>query len=379
MKKKPKILILGAYGQSNIGDDMMLDVVLSFLRSNGFGNIVVNSSNPEDTRNMFDVVSFHTSIKKNILKALYHFLTAKIIIYGGGSLLVELRMNQMMGSRTPLYRAFLINLFSMFTNKKTIFCGVGVEEVSSKLSVQLIKLIIRTCSFCYVRDSLSYKILENYHCDMQKVSVGGELALLLGTPSRRRDRLYINSKLGIMRICILPVYRIIDFDNNYENYVKTLREYKDYYSNLGKTVEFYPMQLYRNDVNNDTRVISDILGSNVSPDMFKNHTHSDFLNYLSEFDLILSSRYHGIVSATVLNIPSISITNFKKNVGFLNDMSLPELSLTSSFSLSDITHLTDLIDRHYSEYGDLIFKNKNLLKKEVSNMLDEIVENYLKC
>ena len=98
IKKKPKILILGAYGQSNIGDDMMLDVVLSFLRSNGFGNIVVNSSNPEDTRNMFDVVSFHTSIKKNILKALYHFLTAKIIIYGGGSLLVELRMNQMMGS-----------------------------------------------------------------------------------------------------------------------------------------------------------------------------------------------------------------------------------------------------------------------------------------
>lgn len=369
-----KVLILGAFGQSNMGDDMMLESLVSFLRDSGYTKIFSNSSNPEYTEEVFGIRSFHTSIKKNLFKLVYHFLTSEVIIYGGGSILVELRMNQMMGARTPLYRCLLINAFAKLAGKEAIFCGIGVEEVNSKFSVNLIRWAVNLSTFCYVRDSLSYEVLKEYGCDMSRVGRGGELALMLETPSTVKN---LSKKRNINRICIFPVYRVLNFDDNYGSYIKSLREYKSYFNGLGVVVEFCPMQIYKDDINNDVKVISDILEKNIISGYPSFKFHKDFLDYLSSFDLVLSSRYHGIVSATMLGIPAISITRFKKSLGFLYDMGLPNFSLNSNFSFEEILSLTNSVEDGYCEYVKLINSKKKILQNDTRNMLKEIESRYL--
>ena len=110
---KDLILVLGAYGQRNLGDEAMLVRVYKELK-NDRNEIYCNSANPEETTQKYGIPSFYTGLKKDFWLKVKLFLKAKTIVYGGGSILVDLRMNPL-GKRALLYRQFVINCFAKLT------------------------------------------------------------------------------------------------------------------------------------------------------------------------------------------------------------------------------------------------------------------------
>lgn len=113
MRNKSNLLILGAYGQENIGDEALLKSTLDNLDRNKFKDIFVNSMDPEKTSKLFGVKGFYTGFIHTIIP----FLKSKMIIYGGGTILVELRMTPYIKS-LPLIRSFLINFFRSIIRKE---------------------------------------------------------------------------------------------------------------------------------------------------------------------------------------------------------------------------------------------------------------------
>jgi len=80
-----RVLLLGAYGQNNIGDETLLEV---FLRKLENCSIFVGSRKPEETSKKYGISSFRMyGDYRQLLRLL---ISSDVIIFGGGSLLKEL-------------------------------------------------------------------------------------------------------------------------------------------------------------------------------------------------------------------------------------------------------------------------------------------------
>ena len=92
---RDQVVICGAYGRGNAGDDAILLAILRELRSiNPDLSCQVFSRNPIDTRRTYRVNAFYTF---NFWKAVHCFKQAKFFINGGGSL-----MQDVTSYRSPL-------------------------------------------------------------------------------------------------------------------------------------------------------------------------------------------------------------------------------------------------------------------------------------
>lgn len=318
MKNKKNILVLGAYGQDNVGDEALLKSVLDNLKLEDYSNIYVNSMDPTLTSKIFGVKAFYTGFLHTIIP----FLKSNIIIYGGGTILVELRMTQYIKS-LPLIRSFLLNFFGTLLGKKVIYLGIGAEEVSNNLSRWLMKNCIRFCSKCFVRDQKSFDILSKY--DKSKVILTSDLVFAI--PKVEREN-FPSKK----RILVLPLYRIINFETYYAKYLETLIEFANEAVDNGYQVEFFPMRVHEIDPKNDAQILKDIQRKTKSEVIFNYEKYSidEFIRYISNFDLVISSRFHGLIFGIIENIPVISLSEFDKNTSLMKAFELENYSLVAS-------------------------------------------------
>ncbi len=368
-----KIIILGAYGQENIGDEALLEVIVKNLKSLKNVEISVNSSNPLKTRKCYGINSFHTSIKKDFWKKINKFLNADFIIYGGGTLLVELRKVNF-NKKSPLYRAFIINIFSKILRKKVIYYGVGAEKVRDKISTNLIKSIVNLSNLCFLRDKHSYDVLKEYGAK-NDIKIGADPCFLY------KPEFNLNKKNLNKNICVLPLYRILEFDNYFQSYIQNLSDYAIKMSNEGYKIEFCAMSLFPSDKINDEKIINLIkirIGENKNINYnIKIRSPKEFLKYLKKFDLVLSSRFHGLVFSVLNEIPIISLSNFEKNESLMNDYSLNEYSLNSSEVKSEkmvkLTH--DIIEKKSIIIEKIRGSNKIFSKK--ANEMMNVINKYI--
>ena len=376
--KNKKLIILGAYGQQNIGDEAMLSSILKKIDKRYF-EIYVNSSDPKYTSDQYGVDSFYTPLRKDFLKKIITFLKGDIIIYGGGTILTELRMVKI-SKLTPLYRTFFINLLSKLLNKKVIFLGIGVEEVNSWIGRFLLRTSVNLSDVCYVRDRMSYKVLEKYNCT-KNLKLGADLVFL--------NKIKKVSKLKRHRkIIILPVYRIPSFDKSRKQYVETLSDYALNYSRKGYLIEFFPMSCFSKDDINDKEILRlikrEILNKNGNkktinfyegpPKNFK-----EFRRYLDGFDLVLSSRYHGLVMALLNNKPIINLSEFKKNNGLIEDINMKDFSMNNkNLNLKRLHMATDNIFKNYKKILDRVGKAGAYLNSLSNKMYKDVLFNYIK-
>jgi polysaccharide pyruvyl transferase WcaK-like protein len=160
LKSYKKIILLGAYGQNNLGDEAMMETVLSVLIGRDV-QVFVNVADESNVVKMPGVEYFHTSLKKDFFRKIWLFLSCDVVVYGGGSLFVELKMVDL-NKRMPLFRMFLINMFAKFTGKQVAYLGVGAERVSPGLSEWLFKKAARMSGLCCVRDQESLVVMRDY-------------------------------------------------------------------------------------------------------------------------------------------------------------------------------------------------------------------------
>jgi polysaccharide pyruvyl transferase WcaK-like protein len=375
MKSKIKtIIILGAYGQRNLGDEAMLVRVYNELK-NDQNIIYCNSANPQETTEKYNIPAFNTSLKKDFWLKIKLFLSASAIVYGGGSILVDLRMNSL-GKRTLLIRQFVINLFANISRKKTIYAGVGVENVSQGLSQWLLRQSVKLSSSCYLRDKISLSILEKY-----KVA---SYAKLVTDMVLKADLSQTHKPSKPLKILIFPVYRILEFDNFYPEYVQALAKYSIDQAKLGRSITFFPIQIDPNDTFGDRKVLQDITSKleELQDSGFSkliefldnpNYSPTEFTSFIQKYDLVLTSRFHGLIYALSSNIPCISITEFQKSVGVLNDLGLSNWSLASAqINANNLNCLTDSLLINYDNVSEKILLAKPKLTSKTNEMFENI-------
>ena len=159
---KQKILLLGAYGQNNLGDELLLATFLNIFKRY---DLIANSTSPLETKNQFGIETFTKNA--DLLKYLFK---VKYVVVGGGSQFKTLPSVFKRNPNSLLLNIFLVTLATRLLFKKIYFISVGAGPLDTKISKLLTKLIIVFSNKVLVRDTQSFDLLHQISPNKKLIS-----------------------------------------------------------------------------------------------------------------------------------------------------------------------------------------------------------------
>ncbi|HAV5431794.1 polysaccharide pyruvyl transferase family protein [Acinetobacter baumannii] len=279
------IIIKGAYGAANFGDDALIYSILS----NFFSDkkiAVVGKKNTYWEKIFPGIDYFSLDCEKHI--------RADFLIYGGGtqffnfqSLRYFLKKLIFIISNPFFFRNKILKKKGLLiTAKEEIYLGIGLGPFKNEKSGDSLLKQLRAKKYVFVRDFLSLDYMKGNAIKID------DLCLMDYKRYQEKSSGNKNNK-----ICI--IIRDWDFDNNYKHIQKIIEFYK---KNKTYILDFI---FFGND-----RECKRTLKINNIPFVEWNPQKDDLLefsNMLSEYKLIISSRYHGVIFAQIHGIPSIAV------------------------------------------------------------------------
>ncbi|MCD6579146.1 polysaccharide pyruvyl transferase family protein [bacterium] len=146
--KKIYTILLGYFGNGNIGDELILDGTLKEKR---YKNPVIISSNPWFHRDKYNIRSIY---KYNFMSIIWIFFKTKELVIPGGGIFQDIS-----SSRSLYYYLFFIILAKMF-GIKVIVRNVGVGPFVNFYNRSLTRSVLKMAAYLSVRDRVSLDILN---------------------------------------------------------------------------------------------------------------------------------------------------------------------------------------------------------------------------
>lgn len=147
----PSVLISGYYGFDNLGDELILKVLVDELKAREV-KITVLSQNPKKTAAEYGVNAIKRTSFIDIVDAL---ASANLFISGGGGLFQDAT-----GPMSSIYYGGLIHL-ARFFDVPVVFWAQGVGPLNQSFSRKMTASAIEKCEKIIVRDEKSAALVES--------------------------------------------------------------------------------------------------------------------------------------------------------------------------------------------------------------------------
>jgi polysaccharide pyruvyl transferase CsaB len=324
-----KVLIAGAYGNGNLGDDAILLGILQTLSSKELrNNILVFSRDPEETISVHKVRASRRNIKD--------LLATDELIIGGGELFQDLGF---MG-----FKYSVLGLFAKFAGKKLVFFAVGVSSIKSRVTKLIMRLCLNLSDEISVRDNASALRLRQIGVT-RPVAVVDDPATNVKPvkPEEARRLLQLEQIEPSQQSILLGVVsqHVHDFDRNKRVQLfllDFLRRALFQHPNL--QVVFIPFSSHK-DFNYDRDILyGKWLGTKLESrrySVLRNHyTPQQMMGVLGQFDIVISTRFHPLVFARKMKVPAVGIRVFQKVENYCKTHNLRLLELDEDVELSDL-------------------------------------------
>ena len=169
-EKGKNIVLCGYYGAGNAGDEAMLGVLVSSLKSKiGAGKITVISSDPASTAREYGVLSVARGDISGISRAL---AGADALIFGGGNLLQDKT-----STRSLVYYAQIAHLARKCACR-VAFSSNGIGPITKNGNLKTVKKALSFADYVSMRDAGSLALARRLVGDRVEVFASGELAFL---------------------------------------------------------------------------------------------------------------------------------------------------------------------------------------------------------
>jgi len=177
-KRRDGVLICGAYGKGNAGDDSILEAILAQMRRiDQDMPIHVLSRNPKETRLRYRIGSLHTFDPRFI----WRMCRTRLYINGGGSLIQDV-------TSTRSLQYYLSNIFlAKHCGNAVLMYGCGIGPVSNPKNRKKAGRVIDRCAdMITLRDPQSAEELASMGVTRPQMRLTADPALLLDPASDAR-------------------------------------------------------------------------------------------------------------------------------------------------------------------------------------------------
>ncbi|MCL2546828.1 MAG: polysaccharide pyruvyl transferase CsaB [Oscillospiraceae bacterium] len=173
-KKRHGVMLCGAYGHDNVGDEAILQAALADIRAiDPDLRVTVLSRNPRSTRKHFLVDSVYIF---NLPKLRWKLRHSRLFINGGGNLLQDLTSR-----RSLWFYLFTINMARRAKNDVLMYgCGIGpiYSPLNRRLTTRTLNKSVKAIT---LRESRSVEELRLYGVCTPTVTLSSDLAFSLPT------------------------------------------------------------------------------------------------------------------------------------------------------------------------------------------------------
>jgi colanic acid/amylovoran biosynthesis protein len=241
---------------------------------------------------------------------------------------------------------------------KVIFLPQAFGPFKNKSSIDSIKYIIKNADLIFPRDIVSYKYLIDICDDTKNIHLAPDFTCLLnGTIDDKFD-----SKLH--QFCIIPNSRMIEKTSK-----KEADNYIIFMANCCKhlyRIKQNPFILIHEE-NNDYFIGNEIVSqSNLKMDIIKQTDPLKIKGLISQCSGVISSRYHGLISALSQGIPALATGWSHKYEMLFSDYDFSDGIISVLASDSEIKNKIESITNQESK-NILIQKLKNKAEKQKEN------------
>ncbi|MFA6522816.1 MAG: polysaccharide pyruvyl transferase family protein [Candidatus Peribacteraceae bacterium] len=330
----PRIVLVGAYGQGNLGDEILLSSCLSKLRG---ARCVVASSQPDLTEAEHLISAVHAHRKFNSL--LRTILRSNVVVVGGGDQLKILKSSYGRSKYSLLFLLLLLTIVCRITGKEILLLGVGIGDISSTVGTFLTRWILKHVSLVTFRDNTSYE---------KCISLGAANHALLGS-----DLAFISPKMERISVIthsrresflgIAPTFNI-DHASHYPRVVTELSLAIDgVLKEKCASAVFLPFQTSYSS-HNDIATSEEIVNKVINKDLCYIDRSFSIKSYSAQFEsiqILWGMRLHSLILACLHAVPFIALIYDIKVKNFLDEIGCSEwgLSLDDSFSAATLLQL----------------------------------------
>jgi polysaccharide pyruvyl transferase WcaK-like protein len=315
-----KVLLLGASGKGNFGDELIAWIAVKLLTSinpNIEGTILTfNNAVSEDfyIHSSFNYSNYYLhfpSLKHPqsyfFYKSIKKFKGYSVAIFPGGGFLYDYSLITLLS----WYRKFLA---LKKIKLPIVLIGVGVGPLRTSFSKIIAKRILNLCDLCILRDEESFNLVKKINVDDNKIKLGADLGILA---SKFID-FSVKKKQKIKQCLVIP--RFWPYKHNEENdkllvnNLAKLVSLANYYLKFDTTV-FLPMHRY-DDVSLCQKMTSIL---NIPSGFYKIRTMHDIISPIADSNFIISMRYHGVLLSLLSGKQTLSISYDRKILNLMQD------------------------------------------------------------
>lgn len=299
------ILLCGNYGNPNIGDEWMLDTMLSYIRKYTYRNITVML---ESNYNLDPSIYLRYNINyihypQNIYD--YDVLVQKFdtLIFGGGAIVEDNVYFERYDNEVNICRTVVDLPLRFIAQKKTVLCiGLSTsQKIENQDYINKLGSVINFSDFFSVRDIYSLKTIRDAGIVTDKIKVIPDIIYAnialqnaLFTPDTEHEKINI----GIVFICAEETKNsFVSLINKLDSDFK--KTGRDYHINL---IPFYDYQhadikFYRSIVKESEKIKILPYDSNIKC----------MIKQFRKQDMLVCARYHAILLAFSMGIPCIPL------------------------------------------------------------------------
>lgn len=305
-RRRDGVLICGAYGKGNAGDDSILEAILGQLRAiDPDQPIYVLSRNPKETKQRYRVGSYHTFDPRFILR----MCRTGLYINGGGSLIQDVT-----STRSLRYYLANITLAKLCGNPVLMYgCGIGPVSVP-KNRRKAGKVIDRYVDLITLRDPQSAEELHSMGVKKPEIRLTADPALLLNPAEESRVEGFVRSQgmdpAGKYALFVLRPWQ--GFDGVCPEFAKAAQTL---YETQGLTPVFMALEAGRDlPVSRQTAALV-----SCPCHVFSAPKDGDLIvGLMTKMRLVISMRLHALIFAAGQGIPLVGVVYDPKVSGFLD-------------------------------------------------------------
>ena len=350
-QKRSGVLICGAYGKGNAGDDAILEAILRQMRSIDTDMpICVLSHNPKQTRLRYHVGAVHVFNPFSFWPVMRR---TKLYLSGGGSLIQD-----QTSTRSLKYYLLSIWLAKQAGCRVLMYgCGIGPVNVPANRR-QAARVINRCVDAITLREDLSAVELRSMGVTKPKVYVTADPALLLQPGSTGAvDGFLLNNNLdpnGQYALFVLRPWK--GFERKKQAFVDTANYVNRRY---GLTPVFFALEPSR-DVAPCKEVASELACE--SHLIEAPYDETLIIGMMKKMRVVVSMRLHTLIFASSVGAPLVAVSYDPKVTGFMryigqkhcvyfDDVTGENLRALTDAALAehcayDVSHLQELVKQN---------------------------------
>jgi polysaccharide pyruvyl transferase WcaK-like protein len=301
------VLLAGAFGQGNVGDEALLD---AFCRALADMPLLVASTDPGDTERRHGRPAVASTAWRDVTQAVRD---SRALVFAGGTIFKALPVETGRNRWALLRNALAVATFARMIGRPVCMVGVGAGDLSDSASRALTRATARQASLLVLRDDASARALAKVGVPAP-IRVGADPAWTLldrvpTAPQHREDtivvvpsRWAIATAPGVLGSLAAAIQPALD-------------------SGLGVCIQPWEADGTGEDVRWSERLARCLVGAvrvaEVPQDL------SEAAQSLASARLVISARFHALLAAAAAGAPLLAVANEHKQAAIASRLGQP--------------------------------------------------------